>query len=183
MDKFREESVMRQKQGAYTLLYYLSWVLLVVCGILAVSGLSGVMNFFATGQFDVISLGVALLFGGAAYLLWRNKDELRAEYDYSFTNGDLDIAKVLNNSRRRYLTCLPIRTVEACGPVSASSFQRYITMPNVKKHNWFLNRECKLYYFYFTKNNVKHLIIAELSDEMIELIRSGSYLNFGVWQG
>ena len=51
----------------------------------------------------------------------------------------------------------------------------------MKKHNWFLNREAKLYYFFFTKNSVKHLIIVELSDEMIKMCRQ--YLNYGIWQG
>ena len=183
LDNFREEVVTRHKQGIYTLMYYLSWVLMVVFGLIALTGLMSIMNFFTTGEFNLISLITTVAFGGLAFLLWRNKDEMRTEYEYSFTNGDLDIAKVLNNSRRKYLTSLPMKTVEACGPVTASHFQRYVTMKDVKKHNWFLNREAKLYFFYFTKNSVKHLVIAELSDDMITMIRSRNYLNFGVWQG
>ena len=53
----------------------------------------------------------------------------------------------------------------------------------MKKHNWFLNRDAKLYYFYFVKNNVKHLAVVELTDEMVEMIRSKSYLQRGVWTG
>ncbi len=182
IDNFREEVAVRQKRGLYSFMYYLSWVMLVVSGLVALIGLSGVMSFFTSGQFDLMSLIMMVLFGGAAFLLWKNKDELRTEYEYSFTNGDLDIAKVLNNTRRKYLTSLPMKNVEACGPVTASSFQRYVTMQGVKKHNWFLNREAKLYFFYFTKSNVKHLVVCELSDEMIALIKSHNYLNFGVWQ-
>ena len=90
---------------------------------------------------------------------------------------------VLGNSRRRYLTRLPLKSVEACGLVTDPSFNRYVSMRDVKKHNWFLNRDAKLYYFYFTKNSVKHLIVIEPSDEMVEMIRSRNYLNYGVWQG
>ena len=183
LDNFREEVVVRHKRGVYTLMYYLSWVLIVVFGLIALVGLMNIMNFFTTGEFNLLSVIMLVGFGGVAFLLWRNKDEMRAEYEYAFTNGDLDIAKVLNNSRRKYLTSLPMKTVEAAGPVTDGSFQRYVTMKDVKKHNWFLNREAKLYYFYFTKSNVKHLVIAELSDEMIQMIRARNYLNFGVWNG
>lgn len=185
MDNFREEVVVRQKRGLYTMLYLLSWAALVISGLIALMGLMGVMQFFSAPSegFDFMSLILLVAFGGTAFLLWRNKDELRAEYEYAFTNGDLDISKVLNNTRRKYLTSLPMKSVEACGPVTHQSFQRYLSMKDVKKHNWFLNREAKLYYFYFTKNGVKHLVVAELSDEMVQMVRSHNYLNFGVWQG
>ena len=52
----------------------------------------------------------------------------------------------------------------------------------MKKHNWFLNRDNNLVYFFFNKNNVKHLVVLEPSDEMLEMIKSRNYLNFGVWQ-
>lgn len=185
MDNFREEVVVRHKTGFYTIMYYLTWVMIIGCGLIAISALTGLMNMIG-GQFDtqslIMSIVMLVLFGGAGYMLWRNKDELRTEYEYSFTNGELDVAKVLNNSKRRYLTSLPLKNVESCGDVTHASFQRYLSMKDVKKHNWFLNRGAKLYYFYFTKKGVKHLIILELSDTMVELIRSRNYLNFGVWQ-
>ena len=182
MDNFREEIVIRHKQGAYSFLYGLAWAGLILSGGLALFGLQGAMQILA-GEFDLISIGILVVFGGLTYLIWRNKDELKCEYDYTFTNGDLDIAKVLNNSRRKPLTSLSMRNVESCGAVAHQSFQRFITMQGVKKYNWFLNREAKLYYFYFTKNSTKYIIIVELSDEMITMVRSHNYLNFGVWQG
>lgn len=183
MDNFREEIAVRRSSGLYTFAYYISWIVMVFAAIVAVSTLMGIVNYIAVGQFNVMDIVMLALSGGVAFLLWRNKDELRCEYEYSFTNGDLDVAKVLNNSRRKYLTSLPMKNVEACGPVTHQSFQRYLSMKDVKKHNWFLNRDAKLYYFYFTKNSVKHLIVVELSDEMVAMIRSHNYLNFGVWQG
>lgn len=184
MDNFREEVVVRRKSGMYNAMYYLSWLLIVISALIALTQLMTLSQAFAEGfgVGTIIQIVVMLLFAGAAFLLWRNKDELRAEYEYSFTNGDLDVAKVLNNTRRKYLTSLPLKNVEACGEVTHQSFQRYLTMKDVKKHNWFLNREAKLYYFYFTKSAVKHLIVLELSDEMVGLVKSRGYLNFGVWQ-
>ena len=73
-----------------------------------------------------------------------------------------------------------VRNVEACGMVSSGSFQRYINMPNVKRTNWFLNREAELFYFYFQKENQKRIIIIEPSEEMVGLIKK--YVPQGVWQ-
>lgn len=177
MDNFREEVVVKRNRLMNTIAYFMSWVTLILSGLVAFMGLSSLMM----GNFQVMPIVMTVVFGGLCYLIWRNKDEFRAEYEYSFTNGDLDVSKVLGNSRRKYLTSLAMKNVEACGVVTHQSFQRYLSMKDVKKHNWFLNRESNLYYFYFTKNAVKHMIVVELSDEMVELVKK--YLGFGIWQG
>ncbi len=122
-----------------------------------------------------------MVFGGIAFLLWRRADYCKMEYDYSFTNGTLDVSRVLNNKRRRYLTALEMKDVVRCGPAKGPAFVKTLNEPNIKKHNWFLNRDAKLYYFYFIKKNVKHMAVMELSDEMVAMIRSKSYLQRGVW--
>lgn len=183
MDNFREEVVVRRKPGLYNLMYMLSWVAMILGAVLALIGLQNLIMMVLNGSFDLVSLIMVLVFGGTAFLVWRNKDSLKTEYEYTFTNGDLDVSKVLNNQKRKYLTSLNMKNVEAAGAVNTPAFQRYVSMSDVKKHNWFLNREAKLYYYYFTKNQVKHLIILELSDEMVELTRKANYMNFGVWQG
>lgn len=182
MDNFREEVVVRRKTGLYNLMYVLSWVALVFSALVALIGLQGLVLTIMQGSFEPLSLITTLLFGGLAFLLWRNKDSLRTEYEYTFTNGDLDVSKVLNNQKRRYLTSLNMKNVEAAGAVNTPAFQRFITMEGVKKHNWFLNREAKLYFYYFTKNQVKHIIILELSDEMVALTKKPNYMGYGIWQ-
>ena len=92
----------------------------------------------------------------------------------------MDFAQVYNNRKRKSLGTMNVRNVEACGMVSSGSFQRYINMPNVKRTNWFLNREAELFYFYFQKENQKRIIIIEPSEEMVGLIKK--YVPQGVWQ-
>ena len=181
MDNFREEVAIRRNAGVYNLLYMLSWVVMVLFALMAMIGLSGVMGMMS-GSFSIMPIVMLVVFGGLAFLIYRYKDELKSEYEYVFTNGDLDVSKVLNNSRRRYLTSLTMKNVEAAGPVTSPSFQRYVTMQGIKKHNWFLNRDAHLYYFYFAKASVKHLMVVELSDEMAGLVRKPNYMNYGIWQ-
>lgn len=177
MDNFREEVAVKRNRTGNMILYGLSWVLIVLLGFLALMAFSAVMAMqFTVSNF--IQLGVC---GALAYLIWRKKDDLRVEYDYTFTNGDLDVGKVFGNSRRKLMTSLPVKNVEACGAVNHPSFQRYLTMKDCKKHNWFVNRDAQLYYFYFVKSEVKHCIVLELSDEMIAMLKP--YLGFSVWQG
>ena len=167
MDNFREEVAVKHNRTGNMILYGLSWIAIVALGFIALLAFSAIMAM----QFTIpnfIQLGVC---GGLAYLIWRKKDDLRIEYDYTFTNGDLDVAKVFGNSRRKLMTSLTVKNVEACGAVTHQSFQRYMTMKDCKKHNWFVNRDAQLFYFYFSKDSVKRIIIIEVSDEMLALIK------------
>lgn len=189
MDNFKEEVVVRRNRGLYDFAYVLGWIMMILFALIATMNLSLVISMLSGlmsgGGFSITEVITLLITGGLAFLFWRKKDDLKTEYEYTLTNATLDVSKVLNNSRRRYLTALDLKSVEACGPVAAASanFNRYITMRDVKKHNWFLNRDANLTFFYFTKNSVKHIIILEMSQDMIDMIKKGSYLNFGVWQG
>ena len=184
MDDFLEQVAGRKHSGLYTVLYYLMWLLIIIFGFQALLYFSGVMGVDEEGnfQFGWINLIIAVVFGGLTFLLWRRKDYCRVEFDYTFTNGTFDISEVLNNKRRRYLCQVEMKDVVHAGPVQSPVFQKMLKESGVKKLNWFLNRDAHLYFFYFVKKNVKHLAIVELTDEMIETMRSKStYIQRGVW--
>ena len=182
IDNFHEEVASKQNKTFSNIAYALVWVSIVIFGIIGMTGLSSLMAM----QFDVVTIGTTVLFGGAAVLLFLKRDNLRIEYDYTFTNGDLDVGKVFGNSKRRLMTSLKMANVEAAGKVTDSSFQKILDDNTIKKHNWFVNREADLTYFYFVKKNdknenVKHCIVLEISDLMLDMCKP--YLKFGVWQG
>ncbi len=183
MDDYLETVARRRHQGVYTVLYFLVWVLIVMFGFTALLNFSSFIGTNEEGglQLNWIQLLIAVVMGGITYLLWRRKDYCRVEYDYTFTNGILDVGQVLNNKRRRYLTALDMKDVVRCGPTQGPTFEKTLRENGLKKHNWFLNRDANLYYFYFVKNNIKHLAVLELQDEMIAMVRSKSYLPRGAW--
>ena len=184
MDDFLEIIAFRRKQGLYTLLYYMCWALIIVFGLYAAISLSSIvgMNPETGGiAFSWINLLLTLACGGAAFGLWRLSDNCRVEYDYTFTNGNLDVSRVLNNRRRKYLTALEMKDVIRCGPAAGPAFMKTLNEPGIKRHNWFVNREANLYFFYFQRKNVKHVIVLELTDEMVQMIRSKSYLPREAW--
>ena len=184
MDDFLEIYAVRRHQAPFTLLYYLCWVLIVVLALAAaisVSAIVGVNPETGGIAFSWQNLVAAIAFGGLAFLLWRWSDNCRVEYDYTFTNGNLDVSRVLNNKRRRYLTALEMKDVIRCGPAAGPAFMKTLNEPDIKRHNFFVNRDAHLYFFYFQKKGQKHVIVVELNQEMVDMIRSRNYLPRGVW--
>lgn len=175
MDRFLEEIVVKKNRTLNEILFVLSMVVMILCALYAVMMFQ--MLFYA---FSVPLLLVVLVSAGIAVGLFLFRDRLRTEYEYTFTNGDLDFAMVFNNQKRKSLGSLKVRNVEAFGPVSGKSFQRYVTMPGIRKDNWFLNRGSELYYFFFQKESNKRIIILEPSEEMVSYIKQ--YLPHGAYQ-
>ena len=176
MDHFMEEVVVKQHKGMQELLYMLSNVMMVVAALL---GMMLMPALFAS--FSIPALVITVLMLGSAVLLFLRKDRLRTEYEYTFTNGDLDFAQVFNNQKRKNLGTMRVKNVEAFGPVASERFRKLINMPGIKRKNWFLNRDANLYYFYYQKDANRTMIVLEPSPEMIDLIKK--YLPHGVYQG
>ena len=174
MDNYREEIVVKKNRVLNNILYSLLCVLMVIFGLFAA------MNLSALANFDPMVIITMLVSGGLAFLIWWKKDLLRLEYEYTFTNGELDFACVLGNKKRKNLGSMRVKNVEACGMVQSGSFQRYVTMPGLQKMNWFLNRDADLLYFYYQKDGAKRMIICEPSPEMVGMIKQ--YLARGAFQ-
>ena len=176
MDNFKEDIVGRHSNVLPNILYALCWICIVAFGLYAMLMLQVLMM-----QFDVTTLVIALLAAASAVLLFFMKDQLKLEYEYTFTNGSLDFAKVMRQAKRKELGSMNVKNVSACGHVAHDSFRRFLSMKDVEKKNWFLNRDGNLFYFYYFKESKKHMIIIEPSEEMVEMIRR--YLPAGVYQG
>ncbi|MBR4081532.1 MAG: hypothetical protein IKK21_07105 [Clostridia bacterium] len=175
MDRFMEQVVIKQNRVVNEILYALSLVMMVITGLLAMIGFSGI--FYA---FSVPALIELVSLAGSCVLLFLFRDRLRTEYEYTFTNGALDFAMVFNNKKRKNLGSLNVKTIDAFGPVNSQSFQRYISMPGIKQTRWFLNRGAELYYFYFQKEGNKRIIILEPNEELVSYIKQ--YLPHGAYQ-
>ena len=175
MDHFLEEVVVKRNNGLNKALYYFSWVIMIFSALVASLMLSTLSR-----NFSWATVVMMLASAGIAVYTWFFHDRLLTEYEYTFTNGSLDFAEVYNNKKRKSLGSLNVRNVEAFGKVNSQSFQRYLNMPGVKRMNWFLNRDAELYYFYFTKESDKKMIILEPSEEMVGYIRQ--YLPNGAYR-
>ncbi len=177
MDHFLEEVVVNRKPLLANIAHAFANVIMVVFALIGFVTLRGCFG----GEGMVLFIIITAFFLGIAFLLFLYRDRLKTEYEYTFTNGDLDFAKVFNNQKRKTLGTMRVKNVEAFGPVDSDNFRKLLNMPNIKRRNWFLNRGANLYYFYYQKeNSEKHMIIFEPSDEMVGYIRK--YLPRGVYQ-
>ena len=92
MDNFKEEIVVKRHSGVNNVVYYLLWIIMIVNALVGVIFINGVLTTIGSGSFDWVSLIAALLLLGIAVLIWLKKDTLRVEYEYTFTNGVLDVS-------------------------------------------------------------------------------------------
>ena len=174
MDHFMEEIVIRRNRALQEMLYYLATVTMFV---FALIGFWMLANIF--GSFSIVGMIILIFFGGIAVLMYLYKDRLRTEYEYTFTNGDLDFAQVFNNQKRKNLGTMRVKNVDTFGLVDSDHFRKLINMPGLKRKNWFLNRDATLYYFYYQKEGNRTIIVMEPSAEMVEMIRK--YLPHGIY--
>ena len=171
MDLFREESVRKVNTGLNTIIFVLAWIGMVFFGVLTIFMFQAIFSEIAQGNFNFFTVILFLIFGGITFLSFTIRNKQRIEYDYTFTNGTLDIAKVINNTRRKKLLTADVKTFEVLAPTSDDGFQRMLQHPGIKKLNYFLNRGGGLYYGVFTNNGEKTILIFEPSEEMVEMFR------------
>lgn len=172
MDNFREEIIVRQSGRVFfSIMYILTVLFMIVFGIITFISLSPVftMQFESMNLMSVITL---ILSGVITFLLWRHKDTLRTEYEYTLTNGEMDFAKVMGNKRRKHLLTLQLKTVEQGGPVESDAYNRLSSGPNVKKLDLTLNTNTVQYFLYYARDGARNIIILEPSGEMVRLMRS-----------
>ena len=136
MDHFLEEVVVKRNNTLNRILYYLSWAIIILSALTASITLGTL-----SANFNWFSVAVIVISAGIAVYTWFFHDKLLTEYEYTFTNGSLDFAEVYNNKKRKSLGSLNVKNVEAFGKVASPSFQRFLSMPGIKRMNWFLNPE------------------------------------------
>ena len=173
MDQFMEEVVTKRNRSAENILLGLAWVAMILSGLLAMFMFNMIIMSVSTQGFSsnlIFDVAITLIMLVACVFIFLFKDRIKTEYEYTFTNGILDFAKVFNNKKRKTMGTMNVRNVDAIGMVNSGSFKRYLSMPGLKRINWFLNRDAELFYMYFQKNNVKSLMVIEPSPQMRTLI-------------
>lgn len=67
------------------------------------------------------------------YLLYFLVTSINQEYEYCFTNGILDVDKIINMRKRKKMLEINVRKMEMMGTKKSAAFQKYMTDSNVKK--------------------------------------------------
>ncbi|MDI3508641.1 MAG: hypothetical protein PWP48_1880 [Clostridiales bacterium] len=176
MDNFHEEVVMKDKTTMDSLLYVLSYIAMIVFGILALFMLMNILPLLLAGQFTMIIAPAILLvaFGGLTYLAYVTRNKQSTEYEYTFTNGELDVAAVIMNNKRKKLLSANAKEFESIAPVSDDSYKRLAnSMKDMKVYKAYRNNDVdRLYYGLFNHDGVKSILLFEPSEELLNLFKT-----------
>lgn len=166
-DNVKEEIVVKRRRSLSMLLYVIIWFTMIISAFFGSCSLMGIMS----NGFNLNALIWFVVFGGGAVLMWFGKDYLRVEYEYSFTNGVVDVAQVINNRRRKELASFRTREVEIVAPIDDPKLHNFESRPNLKKIKAVLNADSAIYFACFRKNEVQYLLYFEPSKEFLQLMR------------
>jgi hypothetical protein len=113
MDNFYEQLVTTQKTAAYSAANGGTYVL----------GFLGLINL---GSFNLIP---AVLFIGIAAALFFYKRKLYREYEYDFTNGEIDIDVIYEMKSRKRVISFNVRDIELLAPVDSDPVKSFSNKP------------------------------------------------------
>lgn len=117
MDIFNEHMVSRKLTG-------LQWVQRIL--IILASALLALLGMAYLGQFGVL-VAAGVLYGG--YWLFNS---FNVEYEYSLTNGELDVDKIVNRKKRKRLLTVDCRKFEIMAHVQDTAHKAELQSGNIQ---------------------------------------------------
>ena len=106
MDSFSEQLISRRKTAIdYVLLFLIT--------------LGGVLSVFVVVRFLFFLTAICfLLLVGIGWLAWYAITSMNVEYEYTVTNGDIDIDQIIGKRKRKRLVSVPHTRIESLFPYS-----------------------------------------------------------------
>ncbi|SHE55132.1 hypothetical protein SAMN02746089_00455 [Caldanaerobius fijiensis DSM 17918] len=165
MDNFHEEVVKKKDMTLNNIIYYTSYLFMVIFGLISLNFLFSIL-----AHFNIINLIIAVIAGGIAYGLYVLRNSQKIEYEYTFTNGDIDIAKVIMNSKRVHILSTNAKEFEVIAPVNSDAYKKI--SHNIRNYKIFkaYNNIDKLYFGIFSQNGKHCFLLFEPSDKLLKLL-------------
>ena len=183
MDNFLDIIIVRKKKGLFSLLYFFASVFMIIFALVGVIGLYNILPQSQEGSGFSINWGSAIIFlvcGGIAFLLYWQRGSLKIDYDISFTNGLVELARVANNIKRKELGRFYMKEVEIAELTTSSNYNRYTSMKNIKKIDVTLNKDVKKFFLVVRIKEAAHLVIMEYNKELVALMKQYNHRNVKV---
>ena len=157
-DRFSERLIKGKAGGAeYGLLA--GAIVLILCSV-------------AISFFGIIILGLPMFIGGIYALVMAIKN-LKVEYEFTFTDGEIDIAKINNKSRRKELYNIPSDKIVKVAPVSNSQVKNDIDIKKYKVYSFVGPvTEGEVYAIYTENDDSKSIVLLDLNESCIEHLQS-----------
>lgn len=157
MDIFTEYIVKRKKTSAD----YVK----VVCSVILIAMTLCIMPIVASIQY--IGIILFLVCAGIIYVLYNLIVGINLEYEYIFTNGALDVDKIIAARRRKRITSLNARTIEVMASVDSNELNRYINDRSIKKKYACSSvNDDGVYFVIYSDDKNKYMLLFNPNDEI-----------------
>lgn len=160
MDIFVEYMVKKKKKATD----YLAQLGLVVFGLILIFGIFGILMAIAP-QFSSIIL---LIVVGIGWIDWKLITSFNVEYEYSLVNNEMDVDKIISARKRKRLTSVRIRGLEAFGRCEGREFDSYMRNAGVEKIFACRDKsDSRAVYAVYLENECRKMLVFNPSDRMI----------------
>lgn len=179
IENIYEQSIINENTKKSQTKYFLFGGLSVMCFCLAFFGLIG----FSGGK-NVVWEMLAIVIPAIALgvFLWRKKDEAYLEFEYAYTCGDLEVAKIINSKRRKTMCKFACADIETIGKITASNYNRYASMPGIKKLYATFSKKGNdnVYFVFYTGKKGKVLLHFEPDEDLMRFIKKHLRVQFSL---
>lgn len=159
MDVFVEYMVRKQKSMKDTFI-----IIGTVIGVL-------IVGFIALGLLGGLGPVAALLIGYCGYLIITSRS---VEYEYSVTNGELDVDKIIAQRKRKRLLSIHVKEFEIVAPVNDERYRKEFENIDIKKTIDASStvKSQNVYFAVFTLNGEKCRLIFEPTQKMLDAFKA-----------
>lgn len=129
----------------------------------------GQNGVFDAGTLQILSSLAFALFVAFWYIAYRLIQNQNVEFEYAFTNGELDVDKVVAKRRRKKILTVPVRNFEILARTGGGKFNDYYrSLPKIEASSG--NFE-NTYFAVYSKEGEKKCLVFDPPKRMIDAIK------------
>lgn len=150
MDIFVEQLVKRKRKTTDYIKVFLCFAAALVV----------VMLMFSFSNIPYVGSLIFLAAAGVVYLIYNLSLTINLEYEYCFTNGALDVDKIIAARRRKRLTDVNARNIEMMASTKDHAFNGYMNNRDIKKVYACSSVDDEgVYFVLYTKDSKKTMLL------------------------
>lgn len=178
-EDFYEETALMQDRKNGKIKYTLLKIASIIDYVLIFVWFFLVFYFFGMGSSVWMTLAVLLLpmviFFLLGFFTGKIKNNVYADFDYTFVSGSVRISKVMNDIKRKHILNFDTHQIEKIGKVGSETYEKYKNMTDVSEKIFTLNKtpeDGKLFYYIVINNPDKTILVLECTEKFIAHIVS-----------
>lgn len=124
---------------------------------------------------EYLGMFVFLILAGVVYYTWYIVSGLNLEFEYIFTNGEIDVDKISNKRKRKRMTTVRVSQASSFGEFDSSAFDKsaYVHVYNASA---FLKGQGNYMLTYANRDGEKCCLVFTPEEKMIEAIKKYYHL-------